>query len=90
MLTDQKEIQVYVSRRSWRCFRTRRLLRRKGYHFEVIDASGDPELRSWLAFFTGRKTLPYVFVDRRPAGGYAEIRALERSDRLDYLVRGSV
>jgi glutaredoxin len=56
----------------------------------VIDTSGDAQLRSWLTHFTGRKTLPYVFVDHRPVGGLGEIRALERSGRLDDLVRGEV
>lgn len=90
MVADQKEVRVYVGHRSWRCWRTRRLLRRRGYHFEVIDTTGDAQLRSWLAHFAGRKTLPYVFVDRRPVGGLHEIRALERTGRLEHLVRGKV
>jgi glutaredoxin 3 len=89
-MLDQKEIQLYVSDRSWRCWRTRRLLARRGYRFDVIDASGDSQLRSWLTHFTGRKTLPYVFVDDRPVGSLGEIRVLERSGRLDPLVRGEV
>lgn len=89
-MAEQKEVRVYVGHRSWRCWRTRRLLRRRGYHFEVIDTTGDSQLRSWLAHFAGRKTLPYVFVDRRPVGGFGEIRALERSGTLEHLVRGEV
>jgi glutaredoxin 3 len=87
---DQREIQLYVSHRSWRSWRTRRLLRRKGYRFEVLDATGDAQLRSWLVHFTGRKTLPYIFVDNRPVGGFGEIRALEHSGTLEHLVRGEV
>ena len=90
MIASQKEILVYVSHRSWRCWRTKRLLRRKGYYFTVVDTTGDSRLRSWLVNFTGRETLPYVFVDRRPVGGLDEVMALERSDRLDRLVRGAV
>ncbi len=67
MVADQKE-EVYVCRRSWRCWLTRRLFARLGYGFEVIDATGDA-LCYWLAQLTGRATLPYVFVDRRPVGG---------------------
>jgi glutaredoxin 3 len=86
----QQEVQVYVGRRSWHCWRTRRLLARRGYRFDVIDASGNTQLRSWLTHFSGRKTLPYVFVDHRPVGGLGEIRALERSGVLEHLVRGEV
>ena len=90
VISDQKELTVYVGRRSLRCWLTRRLLRRRGYHFEVMDATGDARLRSWLAHFAGRETMPYVFVDNRPVGGWGEVRALESSGVLEHLVRGEV
>jgi glutaredoxin 3 len=87
---DQKEIQLYVSHPSWRSWLTRRLLRRRGYSFEVLDTTDDAQLCSWLAHFTGGKTMPYVFVDHRRVGGFGEIRALENSGALEHLVRGEV
>ena len=90
MMVDQKEMLVYICERSWRCWLTRRLLQRRGYLFEVIDATADAQLCSWLEHFTGRKTMPYVFVDHRPVGGFGEIRALEGSGALEHLVRGEV
>jgi glutaredoxin len=56
----------------------------------VIDATNNLRLWSWLAHFTGRETLPYVFIDHRPVGGLSEIKALERSGALEHLVRGRV
>jgi hypothetical protein len=47
-------------------------------------------LSTWLAHFTGGKTLSYVFVDHRLVGGWGEIATLERSGTLDRLVRGEV
>jgi glutaredoxin len=89
-MADLKEVVVYARRPSWRCWFTKCLLRRRGYRFEVIDATNNSRLCSWLAHFTGRETMPYVFVDHRPVGGLSEIRALERSGALEYLVRGGV
>lgn len=89
-MIDQKQVRIYSSHRSWRCWRARRLLRRRGYDFEVIDTTGDAELLVWLAHFTGRKAMPYVFIDRRPVGGFGEISVLDRSGELDRLVRGEV
>ena len=89
-MAGQKEVVVYARRPSWRCWLTRRLLGRRGYHFEVIDATKDARLCSWLAHFTGRETIPYVFIDHRPVGGLREIRALERTGALEYLVSGGV
>ena len=74
-------------RRSWR---TRRLLRRWGYHFKVLDTSADTELGDWLVRFGCHTTTPYVFVDHRPVGGLGEVRSLAHSGELDRLVRGEV
>jgi glutaredoxin 3 len=68
---------------SWRA---KRLLKRKGYDFEVVDATGDEELRAWLAKATGRGTMPQIFIDDTPVGGYDDIKALERSGELERLV----
>ena len=90
---DQKEISLYVSHPSWRSWRTTRLLRRRGYSFELIDATDDAIVRDWLAQLAGRKrrrSVPYVFVDHRPVGSFGEIKALEHSGVLEHLVRGEV
>jgi glutaredoxin 3 len=68
---------------SWRA---KRLLKRKGYDFEVVDATGDEGLRAWLAKATGRGTVPQIFIDDTPVGGYDDIKALERSGELERLV----
>jgi glutaredoxin 3 len=87
---DQKEVAIYVEARCQRCWRAKRLLRRRSYAFEVIDVSGDDELRKWLVEATGTKTVPQVFVDGRLVGGFAVIRALDSSGELDRLVRREV
>jgi glutaredoxin len=87
---DQKEILLYVSHPSWRSWRTRRILRRTGYHFKVLDPTADTERGDWLACLGGRATTPYVFVDHRPVGGLGDVRALAHSGELDRLVRGEV
>jgi glutaredoxin 3 len=87
---DQKEIVLYTKGRCLYCWRTKRLLRRRGYTFEVIDVSGKDELHIWLVETTGSKTVPQVFVDERLVGGFEVIRTLDHSGDLDRLVRGDV
>lgn len=66
---------LHTRRWSLRCWRVRRLLTRRGYHFEVVDTT-DGGLRSsvkrltWNAY---REAAPFVFVDHRPVGGFGEI-----------------
>ncbi len=88
-MTD-REVVLYTTSGSWRSWLARRLLRNKGYAFEVIDATDDIQLRTWLAHATGRDRAPYCFVDDRLVGGFDDVRALERSGDLDRLVRGEV
>ncbi len=87
---DQKEIVLYTKGRCLYSWRTKRLLRRRGYTFEVIDVSGKDDLRIWLVKTTGSKTVPQVFVDERLVGGFEVIRTLDDSGDLDRLVRGDV
>ncbi len=68
------------------CVRAARLLRDKGVVFREIDVSGDLARRRWLAEVTGRHTVPQIFVNGRPIGGYDDLAALERHGRLDALL----
>jgi glutaredoxin len=89
-MADRKEVVVYVRRHSWHCWLTSRFLQHRGYRFEVINATNNSRLCSWLAHYTGREKMPYVFIDHRLVGGLSEIMALERSGALEHLVRGGV
>ena len=84
----QKKIVIYTE--SWRlwCWLAKRLLRHKGYQFEAVDLTHDSEGRTWLVRTTAQRTVPQVFIDDLPVGGFADIRALARSGELDRLVRG--
>ncbi len=87
---DQKRVVIHVGRASPHCWLAKRLLRRKGYAFEVVEASGDNELPGPPARATGRRAVPQVFIDGRLVGGFEVIRALDRAGDLDRLVRGAV
>jgi glutaredoxin 3 len=63
-----------------------RLLRGKGVTFQVEDVTGNPTRRKWLRERTGRSTVPQVFINGRPVGGYTDLAALESVGRLDALL----
>jgi glutaredoxin len=89
---DQKEMVLYTANRSLRSWRAKRLLARRGYHFEVICITNDG-LRTRLKRIRSsdyRGTVPYLFVDHRPVGGLGDIRGLDGSGTLELLVRGEV
>ena len=68
------------------CIRARLLLEKKGVAFREIDVAGDWERRSWLVQVTGRRTVPQIFINGTPIGGFDELRELERRGVLDTLI----
>lgn len=70
------------------CFRARNLLASKGVPFRDVDVSRDLELRRWLYERTGRPTVPQIFIDDQPIGGYDDLARLERQGTLDELLAG--
>jgi glutaredoxin 3 len=79
-------VKIYT--RAWcgYCTRAVRLLRDKGVPFEEIDATGNRELRRWLAEASGQSTVPQNFIDGRPIGGCDELHELEDTGTLDSLL----
>ena len=91
-MIKQREVILYVRRGSLRSWRARRLLARKGYHVEDIDMTkGAPRATlKQLSQSAYRETLPYVFVDHRPVGGFGDLKVLDRPGDLERLVRGAL
>lgn len=82
------EVKIYTREACGYCTAAIRLLTSKGVAFQHIDATGDPATRRWLAEVTGQSTVPQIFIDGRPVGGYTDIAALDRRGELDRLLAG--
>jgi glutaredoxin 3 len=73
-------IVLYTTHPCGWCRRARQLLAEHGLVYEEVDVRDDDARREWLVATTGgRRTLPQIFVDDRPIGGYQELAALLRS-----------
>lgn len=78
-----RRVRIYSTRICPYCVRAKLLLKQRGIAFEEIDVTDDPEARRWLHEATGRKTVPQIFIDDEPIGGFEELRALDRSGELE-------
>ncbi len=67
------------------CVRAKALLERRGLEYEEIVMDDDPAFRQKLLEMTGRWTVPQIFIDDVPIGGYTELWCLDRDGRLDDL-----
>ena len=81
-------VKIYKTDWCGYCTAALRLLRHKGVAFEQIDVDGDVTMRRWLVQATGRTTVPQIFIDDVPIGGYTDMRALDERGILDRLLTG--
>ena len=68
------------------CAAARRLLADKGIEFEEVSVDGAPELRREMEDLSGGRTVPQIFINDKPVGGYDDIAALEGTGELDTLL----
>jgi glutaredoxin 3 len=78
-------IQMYTTAWCGYCTRAKALLEERGLDYEEVRLDGDPAFRAKLLELSGRWTVPQIFIDGRPIGGYSELWQLDRDGRLDGL-----
>lgn len=59
------------------------MLQQKDIPFEEVDVIHDPALRQEVIRRSGRRTVPQIFFDDEPIGGFEELRQLNDSGELD-------
>jgi glutaredoxin 3 len=84
------EVVVYRTPNCGYCVRVHHLLEAKGVPFTEVDVSDDPGKRRWLAEVTRQRTVPQVFINGKPVGGFDDLARLNRSGELDRLLAESV
>jgi glutaredoxin 3 len=80
------EVLVYTTPSCAYCVMAKRLLTQKGVAFREIDVAHDEAQRRWLAETTGQRTVPQIFIDGKPYGGFSDIAALDKQGKLDPLL----
>ena len=69
------------------CMRAKALLKEKGVDFDEIDVMFDAAKRTEMTDRSGGgRTVPQIFIDGEPIGGFDELYALDREGRLDDLL----
>ena len=70
------------------CDAAKRLLSRNNLKYEEIDISTKDGLRDeMIKKANGKRTIPQIFFDDHHVGGYVELRALEKEDKLKDLLK---
>jgi|TARA_Y100000817_G_scaffold248975_1_gene201202 glutaredoxin 3 len=70
------------------CEAAKRLLLRNNLEFKEIDISTKEGLRDeMINKANGKRTIPQIFFDDHHVGGYQELRALEKENKLKDLLK---
>ncbi|MBI4178055.1 thioredoxin-disulfide reductase [bacterium] len=80
------EVLVYTKAYCPYCKWAKQLLASKGVGFREIDVMSDAELERKMRKESGGRTVPQIFIDGRPYGGFDEISELDRRGKLDELL----
>lgn len=79
------QVVIYTKNYCPYCARAKHLLTRKGFAFEEIDVTFDPEGQQEMIERSGRRTVPQVFVDGVHLGGSDDLAEADINGELDHL-----
>ena len=85
-MNEKPRIRIYGSEYCGYCVAARMLLDRKGLAYEDVPVGSDAALRKIMEEKSGGRTLPQIFIDDRPIGGFDELNALNMSGELDRML----
>jgi glutaredoxin 3 len=84
---QQAKVDVYTSRFSPQCMKAKALLDHKGVTYNEFFVDRDEQIRAVMVKRSGgRTTVPQIFINGRPVGGFEELEALEAGGQFELLL----
>ena len=83
-----KLVTIYTGPLCNFCDAAKRLLTRNNVEYKEINiASVDGAMDEMITKASGKRTIPQIFFDEQHIGGYDEVRALEKENKLQDLLK---
>ena len=83
-----KKVTVYMGPRCAYCDAAKRLLARNSIAYKEINiALEEGKMDEMLKKSNGKRTIPQIFFDEYHIGGFEELRALEKENKLLNLLK---
>ncbi len=64
----------------------KKLLEMKGLDYAEVNINSEPGLREKIMELTQRRTVPQIFINQKPIGGFDDLYKLDRDNELDQLL----
>ena len=85
-MADKPKIEIYGTETCGYCTAARMLLKKKGLDYEDILISKNENALRLMLERSGRQSVPQIFINDQPIGGFDELYALDQSGDLDQLL----
>ena len=85
-MNERPRIRIYGSEYCGYCLAARMLLDRKGLAYEDIPVGADDDLRKIMEKESGGRSIPQIFIDDVPIGGFDELNNLNMNGELDRML----
>ena len=83
-----KNVTIYMGPMCTFCDAAKRLLNRNNISYKEINiAIEEDKMNEMLSKSNGKKTIPQIFFNDHHVGGYEELRALEKENKLENLLK---
>ena len=79
-------VVIYTTSYCAYCSAAKALLRSKKIEFVEVDVTDDPVRRAEMERLSSRRTVPQIFIDDKPIGGYDDALHLDSRGELDRLL----
>ncbi|MCH8029940.1 MAG: glutaredoxin [Candidatus Dadabacteria bacterium] len=77
------KVQLYTTTFCPFCLAAKAILDQKGVNYDEIDLSSEPDIKSKIMEEYKWSTVPIIVIDDELIGGYRELKALVRTNKLD-------
>ena len=83
-----KSVTIYTGPLCNYCEAAKKLLARNSVEYKEINiATTDGAMDEMITKANGKKTIPQIFFDGQHIGGYDDVRALEKENKLQDLLK---
>jgi len=83
-----KKVTIYTGPLCNYCEAAKRLLTRNNANYDEIDISKvDGAMDEMIKKANGKRTIPQIFFEDQHIGGYDDVRALEKENKLQNLLK---
>lgn len=82
-----QKIVIYTTTECPYCVNAKQLLTQKGLAYTEVNIETDTMKRDEMIKLSGRRSVPQIFINDKPIGGFDALSALNASGKLDDLLK---